>query len=178
MLDKSKLKIIIPIALIAILWILLVVPFLTTNDTFISLNPLVQYILVNVAFLGLSVSFMASTSKSDKTLKTSIMNGIIIFFIFSFVFDLVAPPYALDTQGNLTMENPNILAGGTPDRLWAYILDGLFPVLKAINIPILNISLIYVVMYIGIPLLTLLVAALILTKAKFKKAIKGGQNVA
>lgn len=181
--DAQEAKVLFALLAFSIVWIALVIPFITSNSMFLSLNPVISFFLFNLGFLLISIAIfgtiLSMTIDQDFNWKNAFKNGLLAFLSFSFCLDIWSPPFAIDAQGNELISNSATGINAAGDRMWAYIFNSLFPWLKPIQIPVLNMSLLFVATYALVPLLMAVIAAIIFSKGKFFKwlNIGGVQNV-
>jgi hypothetical protein len=99
---------------------------LISNTWFQGQNPLIQYIVYNLGIItsftvmiGVPVSYFL---EREVNVWAMIKSGIAAFILFAFVLDMVEPPLAYDTSGNLLITNSSALPGTAVDRVagWAW----------------------------------------------------------
>lgn len=179
--SPSEIKVAVGVILFSLLWILLALPIFSHDATFLALNPIIQYFIINLGFICLSIAIFGVVFNliitKEHNIVGSIVKGLALWFSFSFVIDMLQPPYTIATNGQSAITNPEALASASPDAMWAYIFGQVLPEsLKTLSIPFVNISLIYLLVYIGIPLLTVLMVAIGLSEGEFLKWVRGGVN--
>lgn len=179
--DQSKIKIIVSIALFALVWNILIINFLANWDSFKQINPVFQYILYNLGFVALSIAtigvVLSLVRKKHLDLKTAIIDGILSFLLFSLVFDLWQPPFAYDAQGNSLIKDSKSLIGASVDEMLGYVFISLFPNIQKTMIPFINVSFLYVAIYILVPVVWTILIAVALMRGEFIKWAKTGIGV-
>lgn len=171
--ETAELKILGGITAFAIIYILFIAPVITTNKSFLSLNPIFQYLIFNFGFMLISIAvfgtIISMEVRKEFDWKGAILDGVATFFAFSFILDLWQPPFFLDIQGNQIISGDATAVNTSVDAMWAFIVNTVFPGFKMTMIPFLNISLLYLTIYIFVPILTAIIASLILSKGQFFK---------
>lgn len=105
----------------------LAIPFFQQSPDFLSLNPVEQYIIWNAGiallFTGFFGVLIASALKKKKhyTLGDLFINGLAAFAVFSFVIDMVEPPYALNAMGEFIIPAGATLEGTSVDFMTAWL---------------------------------------------------------
>lgn len=170
-------QIILWLALFSFIWIFFVIPFLTTNDVYLTQNPIVQYFLYNLGFISLTTAtfglVLTLWEENRINLTKLIKNGIASWLGVSFIFDLWQPPFYIDLLGNpVHSTEASSLANTTIDGALVFFYNSLFPTAK--DVILFNISLLYVLVYIFTPILALILMALLLSTSKFKKVVLNG----
>ncbi len=178
-LEKGEIKILLALSVFSIMWIAVAIPFITTNSFFTSLNPVFAYALFNLGFIILtSITFgtVFAILKHNYDIWSAFSNGIVVWLSFSWVIDMYQPPYFLDMQGNEIISNVSTGANASVDAMWAFAFNSLVPSLKPATIPFLNISLLFIAVYGFVPLMTVLIAAYVLTEGQLVKFIGIGND--
>lgn len=179
--DKTKLKIILAIAVFALVWNILITQFLTTWDTFRQINPILQYVIYNLGFIALAIAtvgvILSFARKRELDIRTAVIDGILSFLLFSLVFDLWQPPFVYDAQGNSLILDNKSLTSASSDGMLGYIFTSLFPSIQHSFISFTNISFLYFAIYILVPIVLTIVIAVALTRGEFIKWTKAGFGV-
>lgn len=116
--QKAELIVLFFFAVFGIVWNRFVIPAMQESAFFNSLNPVEAYftynlglILIFIAFLGLPVGYFIH---GNVNILDTIRGGLSVFIGFSWVVDLLAPPFAWNRAGDLviplTHENMEITA--------------------------------------------------------------------
>lgn len=178
---SQETRIILAMLVFALVWVIFIIPFLSTNSQFQSLIPPFQYIIYNIGYILISVVsfgtiFSLLTQKSYNFGK-AIVYGFSIWISFSFVFDMWQPPFVIDTQGNDVVLNSSSFINASIDRTFVYLFNTFLPNVKTTIIPIFNYSLLYVLVYGLVPILGILIAAIGLSNGTFVKMFKQTSGV-
>jgi hypothetical protein len=163
-LERSEVKVLIALALLAILWSVVGIPAIIGNPTFISFNPIFQYVLLNLSFILLFVVVIGTgvtiAVEKEYNYSRGIANGIAAWLSFSFVMDNWSPPFVWDMAGHQAVTGAGVTS--SVDYVWGYILINIFP-------SIANTPVVFFFVYGIVPVVATLLAALILTKGQFLK---------
>lgn len=112
----------------------LAIPFLQSSPEFLSLNPVEQYIVWNAGvallFTGFFGVLIATALKKKKqyTIGEIFVNGLASFAVFSFVIDMLEPPYALNAMGQFIIPAGATLEGTSVDFMTAWLYQTAFGV--------------------------------------------------
>lgn len=173
--DKSKLKIIFAVGIFSIIWnifiLSIIIPYLSNQ------NPIIQYLLYNIGSIGLWFAIAGTILTGLRTsynFKEAFIDGITAFFLFSFVFDMWEPPFAYDAQGKVLISDPKSLIGASVDQVWGYIFTTIFPQIQNTMIPLLNISFLYIAVYVLVPMAWIIISSIILTRGELLSRIQNG----
>lgn len=170
-------QIILWLALFSFIWIFFVIPFLTSSEIYLSQNPIIQYFLYNLGFMSLTTAtfglVLTIWEENRINLTKLIKNGIASWLGVSFIFDLWQPPFYIDLLGNpVYSTEASSLANTTIDGALVFFYNSILP--NAKDIVFINISLLYILVYIVTPILALILMALLLSTSKFKKVVLNG----
>ena len=156
-------------AVLALIWGLIVNPFLQNSEWFINLNPVAAYILYNVGtyFLVTVIFGVPSAFVIKRKFKVKwsdiLIGGLVAFLVFSNVFDMWQPPLAWSTNGTLLIPvASSSLENTAVDYMYGWIWQSLT----------LPVGLTYLFTYVLVPLFTLLTAALSYGQKEFFTLIK------
>lgn len=167
--NKLEWNVVLGLTLFAVVWVLLVLPMLVVDTTWISLAPPFKYLIYNLGFIALTcVSFGLTLSlwKNEYSLFNIFKNGITSWLGISFVYDLWQPPFYINKLGDtIQSEKISALADATSDGTLFYIYNNIFPSLK--NTIFFDISLLYVCIYIFTPFLIILLMLYVFSSFKF-----------
>jgi hypothetical protein len=117
-------------------WVFLVVPFLTYNKRFYTLNPIPAYFIYNLGFILFSAFFFnfllnvfAGNAAPHVNLSKAILIGIDGWLGLSFVFDLLQPAFYLSPSGHVliplgTSSLENTAVDAMVATAWSYVLPG------------------------------------------------------
>ncbi len=186
--DETESKIIIALLVFTILYLGFAQSFITDSQWFKNLNPVFAYILFNLGWVSLFVltfgTIFSYLLEKAYNLKEAFLTGITSWFSFSFFIDMYQPPFYLDRLGNTIISNEGTAVNASVDAMWAYVINSLIPAAKTITIPffdgnllaqgslpVTNTSLLWILVYGIVPILSIVVAALILTKGEFIKFV-------
>jgi hypothetical protein len=156
-------------AVLAVIWGLLVNPYLQSSSWFFNLNPIFAYVLYNFGtyflvtlIFGVPISFVIRRSFKVNW-KDLFVSGLVTFLLFSNVFDMWQGPLAWNLQGTLLII-PNVANLEKPavDYMYGWIWQSLG----------LAHWFTYYFVYVVVPALTLLMAAIIFGQKEFFKIIK------
>jgi len=178
-LQSSELRTLMALLAFAVIWTVIVMPFIQTQSAITTLNPIFQYFLFNLGFIILSIvvfGIIYRVVKKHYDMKKAFSRGISAWFGVSFIYDMWSPPYVIDYQGNLVQMGDASAVNATVDMMWAFIFQSLFPAIATIRVPLVDLSMLYVAVYGLVPALTVLAMALIFTEGKFKKMVNLGGN--
>ncbi len=179
MLQKKEIELILPFALFAVIWISIVLPYLMQSTFFLSLNPIFQYTLFNIGFISFTIAsfglIFSIVLDKKVTLSNLVKNGMGVWFGFSFVLDMWQPPYYIDFLGNpVYSTSEESLTQATIDAFWYEIFNIFIPQIKTIIVPFFNISLLFIAIYLIVPLSTLVGLAMLFSQSKFTKWVGVG----
>lgn len=150
------------LSIFAVFWSLVGIPFITSNPDFVSLNPVLQYVLSNLSLIVASVvvfgTVLTFLLEREYDIQSGIVNGLVAWLGFSFILDMWESPFAWDLSGKQLIFGAGVTS--SVDYMWGYIFLTLFP-------QIANTSLLYLAVYGLVPILTVAVGALVLTKGQF-----------
>ena len=182
--ESDELKVFGLILAIWFIWVFLVVPFVTTDNGFVNLNPVLQYAIYNLGqsmlfILGAAIIMMVFLGE-DFAWVDALINGITAQLSYSFIFDMAQPPNYISTTGQVIIENTASGVNIAVDRMWVYLMQTFFPGLQnfIISIPFISykFSMLYVAVYYVVPVITFFLALVILTRGKFIKWILENLN--
>lgn len=110
------------------------IPFFQNSPEFLDLNPVEQYLVWNAGvallftgFFGVLIA-VALKKKRRYTLGDVFVNGIVSFAVFSFVIDMIEPPYALNAMGQFIIPAGQTLEGTSVDYMTAWLYQTAFNV--------------------------------------------------
>lgn len=156
-----KLILLAGLIIFGITWSLVVIPGLMTSAYWQGLNPIGQYFVYNIGmFLIISVMFGGFVSwilTKQINLVQMFLNGFAGFLVFSFVLDMLQPPYAIGTSGAFQISSGTTLVGASVDYMvgWSWMQMGVHG------------SAVYYLTYAVTPALALFFGALLLGLNKF-----------
>lgn len=102
------------------------IPFFQDSPDFLQLNPVEQYIVWNLGisliFVGFFGVLISSALKKKYTLGNLFLHGLVTFGVFSFVIDMLEPPFALNSSGQFIIPAGQTLEGTSVDYMvgWLY----------------------------------------------------------
>lgn len=168
---------ILSIAVIALI-LIFSLPAVMSSDWFTNLIPPLQYIIFNIGFILLTVVIfgipvsLALHQKID--FAALFKGGISSWLIFTFIFDLWQPPFAFSPSGALLIQNSTSLIGSSVDYMLGWTIMQFFSVQNVIiTLPVLgHISLLFILVYFITPIISVLIAALILEPKKLINLLK------
>jgi hypothetical protein len=154
---------------LALIWGLIVNPFLQNSEWFINLNPVAAYILYNMGtyflvtvIFGIPSAFVMKR-KFEVKWSDILIGGLVAFLVFSNVFDMWQPPLAWSTNGTLLIPvASSSLENTAVDYMYGWIW-------KSLTLPV---GLTYLFVYVLVPLATLLIAALSYGQKEFFILVK------
>lgn len=115
--------IIIGFATFGVFWSILI-PFISKNVWYLSLNPPSQYLFYNIGSLMLIIAFLGVPLDYFFEEAVSVLgvvrSGIASFTIFA-VLDLWQPPFAYGWNGTLLITNPDAMPGAAIDTVLGWI---------------------------------------------------------
>jgi len=168
-LDATEIKVLVILTAVAILWVALVIPFISSNPEFLSLNPIFQYFVLNLGIILLSVitigTVLTVALEHEYSIKAGFINGVTAFLSFSFVIDMWESPYAYDVSGHQAITGAGVTS--SVDYMWGYIWTSIFPGVR-------DTTILFVLVYAVVPILAVLFAALVLSKGRFLKWLNIG----
>jgi hypothetical protein len=169
--NRKELEVIAGWTLFSLLLIAFVVPFITMNVWFTSQNPVLQYLLFNLGFISLAcatfgVAFSFVFLRKFDIIK-AFEGGLALWLSFSFVVDMWQPPYYLSQAGQPLITNTASGIGASVDAMWAWIFNSVIPSLAGMTV--FGISMLYMAVYVFVPLATLLFSAFLLSDGQFFK---------
>lgn len=160
--EPAERKIIIALSIFAILWSVVAIPFIAGNEGFNSLNPILQYLIANLSLIIASVviigTILTMALEHDYDLKGGIINGLTAWLSFSFIIDMWESPFAYDVGGHQAISGAGVTS--SVDYMWGYIFSTIFP-------QIANTPLLFLAVYGLVPIMTVIFAALVLSKGQF-----------
>lgn len=167
--DKVEVYALILLAIIGVVWMLSIAPYLISASWFQNSNPVIEYLIYNLGFLFIFTAIfgapIAYFFKKDRIhLENIIISGIATFLIFSFVIDMWMPPLYWSMNGNALINAPQALSGVAVDRVAGYIWTSIFP-------SVANTSLLFGLVYVITPIIAGILAALLLAPKQFVKLI-------
>ena len=172
--DAREMKMLLGLLAFALIWSIFLIPYLTTNAAFNSLNPVLQYIFVNLGTIFIVVvtfGTIFTLAKNKFSLVEMFKDGAAMWFSFSFAADMWQPPYAIDLLGNDLITDPATGINSAVDRVWVYIFNTITPGIKEfiVNIPVINyrFSMLFLAVYLVVPVITAILAAYVLSNGKF-----------
>lgn len=122
-----KIVLVVGIALTGVLWSMAIIPAISNDQWFNSLNPPEQYVVYNIgiflivmALFGGLISFALMRRMN---LLNMIVNGLAGFLIFSFFIDMFQPPFAVSHSGEFIIAagaSVPTLAGASVDYMTAW----------------------------------------------------------
>ena len=177
MIDAGERKVLLAISILAVIWIIFVIPFTTSSPSFVSLNNVYAYFIFNLGFILLSVVIFGTimaTFKDKFSYWNAIMDGLASWFSYSFVLDNWSPPYFIDIHGNQVIQSVGTGVNASVDAMLTYVVNYLFPSFQGITVPLINISWLYIAVYLIIPFLTVIIAAMVLTRGQFFRWVGHG----
>lgn len=148
----------------------LLIPFFQSSPDFLALNPVEQYLIWNAGvallFTGFFGVLIATALKKKKrfTVGEILLNGLASFAVFSFVIDMVEPPYALNAMGEFIIPAGQTLEGTSVDYMAAWMYQTAF----GVSGPLL-----FWLTYLVTPILAIIAFALVLGPKRLLK-IYGG----
>jgi hypothetical protein len=172
-LTKKELIVIGCVTLFAVIWTILIIPFLSNYTWFQNQIPPVQFLLFEsgliiafIAALGLPITYLTSNkriSTKNLTLK-AVKYGISAWIGASVIFDLWEPPYYISSTGVTLLNNPGAMTGSAVDAALAWVWQ---------SIGVHGVLLYYAV-YIFTPIMLVVLIALLFTWKRFIKVLAGG----
>lgn len=171
LLADTEIKIAVAFTIFAIIWIAWIIPFLTNNPTIQGMNPLAMFLVKKLGYIILSITIIGTiisilVNKSFNIVSASI-SGILAYLFITFTYSLVEQQSAISIDGTTNFSSYSFDTIN-PDQVLYYIISVLFPSLLNVSIPILNISLMWIIIYIIIPVVTVLLGALIMKTGTFR----------
>jgi len=178
---SQETRIIIAMLVFALIWVIFVIPFISNNSQFQNLIPPFQYIIFNLGYILISVvtfgTLFSIMMQKSYNFGKAILYGLSLWFSFSLIFDMWQPPFAIDSQGNDVILNNSSLINASVDRSFVYFFNTFFPSIKTTIIPVINYSLLYILVYGFIPILGVIIAAAGLSNGAFVKLFKRTSGV-
>lgn len=144
------------------------IPFFQNSPDFIALNPVEQYVLWNLGLSLLFVGFFGVLISSALSKRYSLSNifvhGLVTFAVFSFVIDMLAPPFALNSAGEFIIPTGQTLEGTSVDYATAWFYQQAF-----------NVSgpLLFWLTYLVTPIIAFLVFLLVLGPKRMLQVYRG-----
>jgi len=154
--------------LIGVFWVLVAVPSMISSVWFQSLNPIEQWLLYESGMFVLIVGvlgFMITTAMQGRANFLMILvNGLGVWLLFEFVFDMYQTPFAIDQAGQFIIQPGATLIGCSVDYMmgWFWSCFG-------IGGPAL-----YYMVYLVTPLAAIIIAVLMFGSNKVLIAIGSG----
>ncbi len=159
--------------LFGLVWVLIILPVLSSSSSFYTLSPLLAYPIYNVGFLFLTIAFFGYFFGSillgqHFNLVTGLKLGVSGWLTFSFVLDMLAPPVFLSPTGQVLIPlGTSSLENVAVDAFASVAFVSLFPWIQ--GTPAL-----YYLTYLVTPFLVLVIAAIILTPKQFIRGLMSG----
>lgn len=156
-----------------VFWVFLILPIMTSNPSFYTLNPIIAYPLYNVGFIFLSVGafgylFGGIVLGQRFNIINALKIGLVSFGLFSGVFDLIQPPLYLSPSGQVLIPlGTSSLESVAVDAAVAEIYKDLFPFV--VGTPTW-----YYLTYLITPVIIILFSAIILTPKQFIFRLRQG----
>lgn len=156
-----KLLLLAGLIIFGVVWSLVVIPDLMTDTWWNSLDPVRQYLIFNIGmFLIISVMFGGFVTwilTQRLSLIQIFLNGVAGFFVFSFVFDMFMPPFAVSHAGVFQIATGTTMAGASVDYMvgWVWMQIGIHG------------SAVYYLTYAFTPVLAIIIAVLLLGLNRF-----------
>lgn len=176
LLNRKELVIIGSFALLAFIWSVLFIPFLSNSIWFKGQIPPIQFVLYESGFmigfvsvLGIPLSYMVHKYIQRKHATRLMLTidalkiGLSAWLGISIVYDLIEPPFYLSQAGAVLLNNPNALTGTAIDATLAWSWQSI-----GFSGPLL-----YYMVYLVTPILLISVIALVFTWKKFIKLLSG-----
>lgn len=108
----------------------LVIPQFQSANWFLSLNPVEQYILWNLGiillFTGIFGVLVNAALRKRFSIANILLHGIAGFIVFSFVIDMIEPPFALNAMGQFIIPAGATLEGTSVDFMTAWLYQTAF----------------------------------------------------
>ena len=157
-----KLMLVISLALFGVFWFVLIIPSFVETQTWLSMNPIQQYIMYNIGFFFIIAVFFGGLVSYILTQRLNLMqmllNGLAGFLFFSFVLDMYQPPFVVGSDGSLLIDaTSGTMAGASVDYM-------LYFVFTSIGV---SGSMLYYSIYIITPAIVVIGAVLLLGLNKF-----------
>lgn len=170
-LEKDELYLFGLLSVFAILWVVLITPYIERSDLFLRLNPVLQYVIFNIGFIVFTIVVINLPYRFFTGKKTQPVDmlkvGIAGWLMFSFVFDLWQPPYYISPSGNVLITSNESLPLTAIDAVMTYVWALIVPV----NYTFFGFSLLYISVYIITPIIAVVLMMLILRPSLFRKII-------
>ncbi len=163
-----RLLLILIILTIGGIYVLLVLPPLQSSSGFEALPPPLQYVAYNFGFYllfsGVIGTLVSQAVYHRITTVGVLISGLGTFVLFSFVYDMLQPPFALSPSGQFIISQNGTLAGTAVDYMtaWSWSQVG-------ISGPAL-----YYMTYAVTPILAIIVSVLVLGAGRFLKVYGAG----
>lgn len=145
----------------ALVWVLIVTPYMEQSNTFANLNPVFQYILFNTGFILLSIVFInipvKLVSKKKINFITMVKVGLAGWLLFSFIFDLWQPPNYLSPTGQILIPAQSALPNTAVDAMLTYLWSFIIP-----QTLVMGYSLVYIFVYFITPIIAVFAMILLL----------------
>jgi len=113
------------IIVFALIWIIIIVPNLTSTGWFTALNPIVQYLLYNVGFILLTTvifgGIFSYVVEKEIDIIAMVRSGVASWLTFSFIIDMWQPPFYLSSAGQVLITQPSALPMTAIDAMMAYL---------------------------------------------------------
>ena len=150
-------------SIVGLVYVLLILPYLTNSLWFVTLNPVAAYLIWNLGYLFIFVGIFGAIIGflgANTDLFGMIRSGIAGFLIFSWVFDIIQPPLTWSTSGQLLIPPGQSLENTAVD----YMFGELFKGIGVSGFPL------FVMVYGLIPIVGIVLAFLLLNPAQFLDA--------
>jgi len=166
--ERSELVALVCFSAFSVIWIIVVVPNLIIAAWFQSLVPPLQYIIYNSGYITLTIflidiPYIVMEKGSGTTLAKLVLPGLGLWLLFSFVLDMLQPPFYVATNGTMAITNAQALPNVAVDAMmtWVWIQVGVV----ATNM-IFGVSVLFLAVYVLTPII-----AIVITIIFFKPSI-------
>src|SRR2546427_6943358 len=154
-------EVIIVYVIFGLIYVALVLPYLTTASWFFTLNPIAAYLLYNFGYIFIlagTFGFIVGLAGGDADIDGLLKSGIAGFLLFSWIFDMWQPPLAWSLSGQLLIPaGTAALENVAVDYIWGWIFLGL-------GVPP---SILFYIVYGVVPILAIIFAGLLISPSKF-----------
>ncbi len=180
-----EIKVLLSLVAFSAIWVLAIVPFLADTSNPVGMwingqNPVVRYLFKEIGwiavFVGIVGSIFSYVFDRSFDMRRAFENGLAAWASFNFVIGLWDLPLGVSPKGELTLISPSFITTSA-DEFFYFIFNSLFPGLKETVIPFIDVSLIFPVIYILVPISWLVIAAAIFSKGKLYKATLVNQGI-
>lgn len=173
--ERKEAATIISLGAFGVIWIVFAIPYLISANWFLSLPSPIQYLLYNIGFVLLTTLIFGSAfslyEEGEFQLKHFLVIGITSFLGFAALDDWEPPNY-LTPMGQVAITNPGALPQTAVDAAFAW-LGTAIGVPNSV-IPFLDVSTLYLFVYLVMPLLLIVLMAFILKPKAFLKYVGVG----